>query len=119
MPGCTDFTSGGAARVLCVFETTEGTGSLFTVKSVVSSDDGVSFSGRAQVFVPGGASHNGINSAFSSLTLVADDDFNLAGAPSIVTTSAGTLVVSFMTDEDNTASHVWFCLPFPVLLFIR
>jgi hypothetical protein len=56
MPGCTDFTSGGAARVLCVFETTEGTGSLFTVKSVVSSDDGVSFSGRAQVFVPGGVS---------------------------------------------------------------
>ncbi|KAJ7657095.1 glycoside hydrolase family 93 protein [Mycena olivaceomarginata] len=88
MPGCTDFTSGGAARVLCVFETTEGTGSLFTVKSVVSSDDGVSFSGRAQVFIPGGASHN-------------------AGAPSVVTTSAGTLVVSFMTDEDNTASHVW------------
>ncbi|KAJ7089766.1 glycoside hydrolase family 93 protein [Mycena belliarum] len=39
MPACTDFTTAsGAARVLCVFETTEGTG-LFTVKSVLSSDD--------------------------------------------------------------------------------
>jgi hypothetical protein len=60
MPGCTDFTtSSGAARVLCVFETTEGTAPRFTVKSVVSSNDGVSFSGRAQVFVPGGSGTNG------------------------------------------------------------
>jgi len=88
MPGCTDFTtSSGSARVLCVFETTEGTAPRFTVKSVVSSNDGVSFSGRAQVFVPGGAGTN-------------------AGAPSVVTTTAGTLVVSFMTDED-TAAGTW------------
>ncbi|KAJ6581102.1 glycoside hydrolase family 93 protein [Mycena capillaripes] len=87
MPGCTDFTSGGVARVLCVFETTEGTAPKFTVKSVVSSNDGVSFGERAQVYRPGGTGTN-------------------AGAPQVVTTSAGTLVVSFMTDED-TAANTW------------
>ncbi|KAJ7643322.1 glycoside hydrolase family 93 protein [Mycena polygramma] len=87
MPGCTDFTVGGAARVLCVFETTEGTGGLFTVKSVVSSNDGVSFGERAQVYIPDRPGTN-------------------AGAPSVVTTSAGTLVVSFQTDED-TAANTW------------
>ncbi|KAJ7173618.1 glycoside hydrolase family 93 protein [Mycena filopes] len=88
MPGCTDFTtSSGSARVLCVFETTEGTAPRFTVKSVVSTNDGVSFSERAQVFVPGGSNNN-------------------AGAPDVVTSSGGTLVVSFMTDEDSSA-HTW------------
>ncbi|KAJ7249478.1 glycoside hydrolase family 93 protein [Mycena rebaudengoi] len=86
MPSCTDFTAGGVARVLCVFETTEGTGT-FTVKSVVSSNDGMTWGGRRSVFVPGGSQNN-------------------AGAPSIVTTTTGTLVVSFMTDED-TSAHTW------------
>ncbi|KAJ7460739.1 glycoside hydrolase family 93 protein [Mycena latifolia] len=88
MPGCTDFTtSAGAARLLCVFETTEGTAPLFTVKSVVSTNDGATWAERSQVFVPAGSQNN-------------------AGAPSVVTTTAGTLVVSFMTDED-TSSHTW------------
>ncbi|KAF7288973.1 Sialidase domain-containing protein [Mycena indigotica] len=87
MPGCTDLTaSGGSARVLCIFETTEGTAPLFTVKSVVSSNDGASFSGRTQVYAPAG--HN-------------------AGAPQIVTTSAGILVASFMTDEEHSGSSAW------------
>ncbi|KAJ7708702.1 hypothetical protein B0H17DRAFT_1030599 [Mycena rosella] len=88
MPACTTFTTpAGAARLLCVFETTEGTAPLFTVKSVESSEDGRTFGSRAQVFVPGGSQNN-------------------AGAPFVVTTTAGTLVVSFMTDEDTTA-HNW------------
>ncbi|KAJ7055692.1 glycoside hydrolase family 93 protein [Mycena amicta] len=89
MPGCADFTtSSGSARVLCIFETTEGTAPLFTVKSVVSTNDGVSFAERAQVYVPTGSGHN-------------------AGAPQVVTTSAGILVASFMTDEEHTGASVW------------
>jgi len=89
MPGCTDFTTPtGAARVLCVFETTENTFPLFTVKSVVSTDDGVTWSERTQVYVPSGTQHN-------------------AGAPQVTTTTAGTLVVSFMTDENHTGASVW------------
>ncbi|KAJ6561158.1 glycoside hydrolase family 93 protein [Mycena vulgaris] len=87
MPGCTDFvTPAGAARLLCVFETTEGSAPAFNVKSVVSSNDGVTWGGRAQVFVPGGSSND-------------------AGAPSVVTTSQGTLVVSFMTNEDTSSTN--------------
>jgi hypothetical protein len=110
MPGCTDFTtSSGAARVLCVFETTEGTAPRFTVKSVVSSNDGVSFSERAQVFVPGGSGTNGSYpiKPLKGIELICGD---LAGAPSVVTTTAGTLVVSFMTDED-TAAGTWYVEP--------
>ncbi|KAJ7758300.1 glycoside hydrolase family 93 protein [Mycena metata] len=89
MPGCTDLTTQtGAAQVLCVFETTEGTAPLFSVKSVVSDDDGATFSGRTQVFLPTGAGKN-------------------AGAPQVATSAQGTLVVSFMTDEDNSAAHTW------------
>ncbi|KAJ7156842.1 neuraminidase, partial [Mycena crocata] len=88
MPECTQLTTpAGAVRLLCVFETTEGTAPRFTVKSVESSDDGRTFSNRRQVFVPGGSNNN-------------------AGSPSITTTTAGTLVVSFMTDED-TSAHNW------------
>ncbi|KAJ7777333.1 glycoside hydrolase family 93 protein [Mycena metata] len=87
MPGCTDFTSGGTARVLCIFETTEGTAPAYTVKSVVSINDGVSFGERRQVYVPTGSGNN-------------------AGAPQVVTTTGGTLVASFMTDED-TSAHIW------------
>ncbi|KAJ7132217.1 glycoside hydrolase family 93 protein [Mycena epipterygia] len=89
MPSCTDFTTSAGSRLLCVFETTEGTAPLFTIKSVVSTNDGVSFAERAQVYVPTGSGNN-------------------AGAPSVVTTTpTGTLVVSFMTDEDNTAANTW------------
>ncbi|KAJ7153116.1 glycoside hydrolase family 93 protein, partial [Mycena crocata] len=84
MPECTELTTSAGVRLLCVFETTEGTAPRFTIKSVQSSDDGNTFGDRRQVFVPGGSANN-------------------AGAPSITTTSAGTLVVSFMTDEDTSA----------------
>ncbi|KAJ7460738.1 glycoside hydrolase family 93 protein [Mycena latifolia] len=50
--------------------------------SVVSKDDGATWGERSQAFVPTGSQNN-------------------AGAPSVVTTTGGTLVVSFMTDEDT------------------
>ena len=58
MPGCTSF-PGNPSKVLCVFETTEGTGSLFTVKSVVSNNDGATWGERSQVYVPTGIGNNG------------------------------------------------------------
>ena len=57
MPGCTSF-SGDATKVMCVFETTEGSG-LFTVKSVVSDNDGLTWGERSQVYVPTGTNNNG------------------------------------------------------------
>ncbi|KAJ7746800.1 glycoside hydrolase family 93 protein [Mycena maculata] len=87
MPGCTNLNS-NANLVTCIFETTEGTAPLFTVKSVVSENDGVTWGQRTQVYVP-------------------DVSGNNAGAPQITTTTAGTLVASFMTDEDNTAASTW------------
>lgn len=59
MPGCTSF-SGTPSKILCVFETTEGSGSLFTVKSVVSNDDGTTWGERSQVYVPTGSGNNGL-----------------------------------------------------------
>ena len=49
MPGCTDFDD-GSFKTICVFETTESTG-YFTVKSVVSADDGRTWYNRRQVYV--------------------------------------------------------------------
>lgn len=48
----------GATKLMCVFETTEGTGT-FTVKSVVSVDDGKTWGFRSQVYVPTGSGNNG------------------------------------------------------------
>ncbi|KAF7356962.1 Sialidase domain-containing protein [Mycena venus] len=88
MPSCADFTtSAGAARLICIFETTEGTAPRFNVKSVVSTNDGASFSERARVYKPTGTVTN-------------------AGAPFIVQTTGGTLVASFHTDED-TSAQTW------------
>ncbi|PIL35382.1 hypothetical protein GSI_02108 [Ganoderma sinense ZZ0214-1] len=87
MPGCATFND-GAAKLMCVFETTEGhSDGTFSVKSVVSPDDGQTWGTRSQVFVPSGSGNN-------------------AGAPQIVATPDGNLVVSFMTDED-TSAHNW------------
>ncbi|KAI0807640.1 neuraminidase [Fomes fomentarius] len=88
MPGCANFND-GAQKLMCVFETTEGrSGGLFSVKSVVSTDEGVNWGQqRSQVYFPTGSNSN-------------------AGAPQIVQTSDGNLVVSFMTDED-ASSHDW------------
>ena len=46
---------------MCVFETTEGrSDGTFTVKSVVSPDDGKNWGPtRSQVFVPSGSGNNG------------------------------------------------------------
>ncbi|KAH8913831.1 glycoside hydrolase family 93 protein [Atractiella rhizophila] len=85
MPGVAKFND-GAEKLMCVFETTEGTGT-FTIKSVVSADDGKTWGVRSQVYRPTGTNNN-------------------AGAPQIVQKPDNSLVVSFMTDED-TSLHNW------------
>lgn len=105
MPACTDFVVNRVNKVICVFETTEGTGT-FTVKSVVSIDDGATWGSRRQVFVPGGNNNNGVSQVLVFLDMVAHK--NVAGVPFITTTSAGTLVASFMTDEDTSAHTCTF-----------
>ena len=51
----------GSLKLMCVFETTEGrSDGTFTVKSVVSPDDGKNWGPtRSQVFVPSGSGNNG------------------------------------------------------------
>jgi hypothetical protein len=107
MPGCTSF-SGTPSKVLCVFETTEGSGTLFTVKSVVSNDDGATWGERSQVYVPTGSGNNGLCCFPSSVYLSAGFvvDRLTAGSPQVTTTSGGAFVASFMTDED-TSLHKW------------
>lgn len=58
MPGCTSFPT-TPSKVLCVFETTEGSAPLFTVKSVVSNNDGITWGERSMVYVPTGSGTNG------------------------------------------------------------
>lgn len=109
MPGCTDFVSHGAVKLLCVFETTQGTASgTFTVKSVLSTNDGASFpvSTRSQVYVPTGTDNNGKLTIFIVYCYTNTRYSRIAGAPQVATTNDGTLVVSFMTDE-NTSEHAW------------
>ncbi|KAL1745333.1 glycoside hydrolase family 93 protein [Schizophyllum fasciatum] len=79
MPGVAEFDGG----LICVFETTEGRNGKFIVKSVISTDDGANWGQRSEVYVPADAGRN-------------------AGAPQVATTTTGTLVTSFMTDEDGT-----------------
>ncbi|KAF8316545.1 hypothetical protein DL93DRAFT_2056274 [Clavulina sp. PMI_390] len=88
MPSCTNFNDGSTV-LMCVFETTEGSSvaGTFTVKRVISTDDGSTWGEREQVYVPTGTDNN-------------------AGAPFVTTTTGGALVVSFMTDED-TSEHAW------------
>ncbi|TRM63308.1 glycoside hydrolase family 93 protein [Schizophyllum amplum] len=81
MPGCANFYGG----LMCVFETTEGTNGRFVVKSVISTDDGVNWGQRSPVYAPADTSRN-------------------AGAPQIAATTDGTLVTSFMTDEDASVT---------------
>ncbi|KAJ2898551.1 hypothetical protein MKZ38_003842 [Zalerion maritima] len=70
--------------LMAVFETT-ATG-RFTIMSVTSTDDGATWGDRKTVYTPAGTDNN-------------------AGAPQIINVG-GTLVVSFMTDED-TQEHSW------------
>lgn len=70
--------------LIAVFESEQN--SLFTVNSITSSDDGVTWGNRQRVYTPTGTDNN-------------------AGAPQVVNVG-GTLCVSFMTDED-TQEHSW------------
>ncbi|KAI5841391.1 Sialidase [Morchella snyderi] len=80
--------SDGADGLIAVFETTEGgsAAGTFLIKAVTSADDGATWGGRQTVFVPAGTGNN-------------------AGAPQVANVG-GSLVVSFMTDED-TGMHQW------------
>ncbi|KAG8986855.1 hypothetical protein FRB94_011210 [Tulasnella sp. JGI-2019a] len=106
MPSCADFldsNASGARKTLCVFETTEGAGT-FTIKSVYSTNDGVSWTGRSPVYAPTGSGNNGgCRASFSQRILTLSDLLYAfsAQAPFIVTTAGGSLVVSFMTSEDT------------------
>ncbi|KAI9745088.1 MAG: hypothetical protein M1818_001366 [Claussenomyces sp. TS43310] len=88
MVGVTAFPA-NSGNLIAIFESddtsTGGTG-LFTVKSVSSSDDGVTWDNRQDIYTPTGTGNN-------------------AGAPQIANVG-GTLVASFMTDED-TSEHAW------------
>ena len=103
---------------MCVFETTEGRGT-FSVKSVTSSDEGTTWGNRSVVYAPSDPSKNGMSSLLrlspypSSPKLFELEHLcvvvtrPVAGAPQVVENPDGTLVVSFMTDEDNDAAHTW------------
>ncbi|KAG2176412.1 hypothetical protein INT43_005646 [Umbelopsis isabellina] len=85
MPGVTEFNTGSGNKLLCIFETTED--GPFHVKSVTSSDDGITWGNRATVYVPTGTNNN-------------------AGSPQVATLGGNVLVSIFMTDED-TSTHAW------------
>ncbi|KAF2466612.1 uncharacterized protein BDR25DRAFT_317600 [Lindgomyces ingoldianus] len=68
--------------LIAVFETTDG--GRFVVDSVTSPDDGATWGNRQRVFTPDGGANKG------------------AGAPQVWNVW-GTLVVSFMTDEDRNS----------------
>lgn len=71
--------------LIMVFESVPP-GGTFTINAVSSSDDGLTWTSRRQIYSPTGSNNN-------------------AGAPQVVNVG-GTLVVSFMTDED-TQDHMW------------
>lgn len=71
-------------ELIAVFESEQN--GLFTVDSIRSRDDGKTWGARRRVYTPSGTDNN-------------------AGAPQVVNVG-GTLVVSFMTDED-TQLHRW------------
>jgi hypothetical protein len=71
------------SRLIAVFESTEN--GRFSINSVTSSDDGKTWGDRKRVYTPTGNGNN-------------------AGAPQVINVG-GTLVVSFMTDEDTQKGH--------------
>lgn len=73
------------SELIAVFETSQN--GLFTVNSIHSPDDGKTWGNRTRVYTPTGTNNN-------------------AGSPQVANVG-GTLVVSFMTDED-TQEHNWF-----------
>jgi hypothetical protein len=54
----TDFVENGVNKVMCIFETTEGLG-RFSLKTVVSADDGRTWGVRSQAYVATGSNNNG------------------------------------------------------------
>ena len=72
------------SNLIAVFEREQN--GLFTVNSITSADDGVTWANRQNVYTPTGTNNN-------------------AGAPQVINVG-GTLAVSFMTDED-TQLHEW------------
>lgn len=86
--GIISVTTVNGPNVLAVFETRAN--GLFTVNSITSANDGVTWGNRRSVYTPTGADNN-------------------AGAPQI-TNVGGTLVAVFMTDED-TSLHNWSPVP--------
>ncbi|KAF9465233.1 glycoside hydrolase family 93 protein [Collybia nuda] len=84
--GMVGVVNAGGNRLVAVFETTQGVNGQFVVDAITSNDDGLTWSSaRTRVYTP--TARN-------------------AGAPQIVNVG-GTLVVSFMTDEDTSSAHVW------------
>lgn len=72
------------SNLMAVFESEQG--GLFTVNYITSADDGVTWGDRTLLYSPTGTDNN-------------------AGAPQIINVG-GSLVCSFMTDED-TSDHAW------------
>lgn len=83
MVGVTQFND-SQTKLIAIFETNQD--GTFSLKSTTSSDDGRSWGNRQTVYHATGQNNN-------------------AGAPQI-TNAGGTLVASFMTDED-TSLHKW------------
>ncbi|KFZ25216.1 hypothetical protein V502_00307 [Pseudogymnoascus sp. VKM F-4520 (FW-2644)] len=87
MLGVTTAPGGSSSDLIAIFESLDTvTTHLFTVMAVSSSDDGASWENRRTVYTPTGSLNN-------------------ARAPQIINVG-GTLVASFMTDED-TSAHNW------------
>jgi len=80
--GMTGVADMGGGNLIAIFETGNGG---FTVNSVTSPDDGATWGNRRPVYAPADATKN-------------------AGAPQIVNVG-GTLVASFMTDEDGAGGQ--------------
>ncbi|KAI9878377.1 MAG: hypothetical protein M1830_001082 [Pleopsidium flavum] len=82
--GMVGVTSIQGTNLIAVFESEQD--GIFNVDSITSQDDGMTWGNRQRVYTPTGTNNN-------------------AGAPQIINVG-GTLVVSFMTDED-TQQHHW------------
>ncbi|KAI9811168.1 MAG: hypothetical protein M1827_005619 [Pycnora praestabilis] len=82
--GMTGVATVSGSTVIAVFECEQN--GLFVVDAITSTDDGVTWGDRRNVYTPTGTNNN-------------------AGSPQVINVG-GTLVVSFMTDED-TQLHDW------------
>ena len=83
--GMIGIASTGGDNLIAIFECNQG--GTFALSSVLSTDDGRTWGNRRHVYTATGAGNN-------------------AGSPQVINVG-GTLVASFMTDED-TGAHRWF-----------